>query len=147
VIRVVLDTNVVVSALLRAASVPGAVLNLALDGIVQLGISKEILDEYEDVLRRPRLGIEPERAATAIRSLLEIGVLVEPAVRVEAATDPDDNIFLECAEEAQARYLVTGNVAHFPPRWAIAEIVTPRRFLEIITVERIEAARNPGEPN
>ncbi len=48
------------------------------------------------------------------------------------ASDPDDNIFLECAEAAEAQYVVTGNQADFPEVWAGARIVTPRQFHEII---------------
>ncbi len=60
-IRVVLDTNIVVSALLRSGGLPHAVFNLAADQVVQLCISEAIMAEYEEVLRRPRLGIHPDK--------------------------------------------------------------------------------------
>jgi len=56
-IRVVLDTNVVVSANLRAGGLPEAVFNLAIDSVIQLGVSEPVLAEYEEVLNRARLAI------------------------------------------------------------------------------------------
>jgi predicted nucleic acid-binding protein len=45
---------------------------------------------------------------------------------------PDDNVFLECAEAADAHYLITGNLRDFPERWRHTQIVTAREFLEVI---------------
>jgi predicted nucleic acid-binding protein len=54
---------------------------------------------------------------------------------VRACSDPDDDIFLECAQAARADYLVTGNLRHFPEAWESTRIVTPRRLLEVIQTE------------
>jgi predicted nucleic acid-binding protein len=54
-------------------------------------------------------------------------------VNVLAASDPDDNRFLECAEAARAHYLVTGNIRHFPEVWEETRIVTPREFIDVWT--------------
>jgi putative PIN family toxin of toxin-antitoxin system len=107
VIRVVIDTNVLVSALLTSGGLPEAVIDLAISGEVQWFASESILAEYEDVLNRPRLAIDSGKAADAMARIRAIVSLVSPAVRVAAASDTDDNRFLECAEAAQARYLVT----------------------------------------
>jgi|ERR1700694_5241960 len=131
-IRVVLDTNIVVSAMLRTGGFPEAALSLAVNRILQLCISEPILAEYQEVLNRSKLGIDPQKAATALARIREAGLLVSPCVPVKACTDPDDNIFLECAEAAEANFLVTGNTAHFPDVWAKTTIVTPREFLEMI---------------
>jgi len=131
-IRIVLDTNIVVSAMLRPGGFPEAALSLAVDRIVQLCISQPVLAEYEEVLTRPKLGIDPHKAATALARIREVSLLVSPSVPVKACTDPDDNIFLECAGTAGANYLVTGNAAHFPKVWDKTKIVTPREFLEMI---------------
>ena len=48
-----------------------------------------------------------------------------------AASDPDDNTLLECAESAKAQYLVAGNSANFPRRWKYTEVITPRIFINI----------------
>jgi len=129
-IRVVLDTNVIVSALLRSGGLPEAVFNLAICGELQACVSEPILAEYEEVLRRPRLAIDPDKATIALARIRAATKLVLPTVRVTAATDPDDNIFLECAEAASAHYLVTGNGRHFPERWIETWVVSPRQFMD-----------------
>ena len=137
-IRVVIDTNVVVSAMLRSGGFPDAIFNLAVDRVIQLYISAPILAEYEEVLRRPRLDIHPDKVTTALARIREAAELVNPTTTVTAASDPDDNIFLECAEAAEAQYVVTGNIKDFPEAWAGARIVMPRQFLEVIAETRPE---------
>jgi predicted nucleic acid-binding protein len=65
-IRVVLDTNVVVSAMLRSGGLPEAVFNLAMGGEVRCYVSAPIVAEYEEVLRRPRLVIDPDKVTVAL---------------------------------------------------------------------------------
>jgi putative PIN family toxin of toxin-antitoxin system len=132
-IRVVIDTNVLVSALLTRGGLPEAVIDLAISGAVQWFASESVLAEYKVVLKRPRLAIDFRKVADAIARIRAIVSVVSPAVRVAAATDPDDNQFLECAEAAQAHYLVTGNIRHFPEAWKETRIVTPREFIDAWT--------------
>jgi uncharacterized protein len=47
-------------------------------------------------------------------------------------SDPEDNIFLECADAARADYLVTGNVRHFPRFWKKTKVITSREFLGLV---------------
>src|SRR5271166_3049818 len=94
-IRVVIDTNVVISATLRSGGLPEAVFNLAVNRRVQLCVSEAILAEYEEVLRRPRLNIRLEKVAVALTRIREAAVCVAPAATVTACSDPDDNIFLD----------------------------------------------------
>ena len=132
-IRVILDTNIVISAMLKSGGLPEAVFNLAIDGVIQLCVSEAILAEYEEVLRRDRLAIPPEKVATALARIREKGFLLTPTARVDAAAcpdDPDDLIFLECAEVACADYLITGNRKHFPGYWKATRIVSVREFWE-----------------
>ena len=116
--------------MLRSGSPPEAVFNLAVDGQIELCVSEPILAEFEEVLRRGRLAIDPDKVAVALARIREIATVVQPVARISAATDPDDNVFLECAEAAQAHYLVTGNTRHFPERWGATVVVTPRQFPE-----------------
>ena len=73
------------------------------------------------------------------------GFWVRPTETVRVSPDPDDNIFLECAQAAQADYLVTGNLKHFPVSWKGTRIIPPRHLLDIILVNRkrpgVKAAR------
>lgn len=132
-IRVVIDTNVVISALLHAKSLPEAVINLAFSGDVQWVASEPILAEYAEVLQRPRFAIGPARAADVMSRIRESVLLVTPTVRIEATKDPDDNMFLECAQAIDAAYIVTGNLRHFPKMWQKTRVVTPREFIDLWT--------------
>lgn len=134
-IRVVLDTNVVVSAMLKPDTLPEAVFNLAMDGNIQLCASEPILAEYEEVLRRPRLGFGPKKISFALKKIRNAARLVAPQKVVVAAHDPDDNIFLECAEAAHADFLVTGNLRHFPDRWKKTRVIGPRELIETLIDE------------
>jgi putative PIN family toxin of toxin-antitoxin system len=129
--RIVLDTNILVSALLNSHGPPARVFLLTLlDPDTQLCVSGEIYAEYEEVIRRARFNRSESEIEAALRAIRELGLWVRPSQRVRACSDPDDDIFLECAQAAAADYLVTGNRKHFPDIWAGTRIVTARRFLD-----------------
>jgi len=131
-IRVVLDTNVLVSALLRPAGLPAAALMLALSGRVQFCVSEAILAEYEEVIRRPHFKREPAVIEETLRAVRMLAYHVSPMKNVNACHDPDDNMFLECAEAAHADYLVTGNRRHFPGQWKKTRVVGVRELIELL---------------
>ncbi len=131
-LRIVLDTNVVVSAILKAAGLERISLVFALTVPAQLYVSPDILEEYECVLRKPQLKLSRSRVGELMRLVKSRAALVRPSRRLRAALDPDDDMFLECADEARADYLVTGNKRHFPRFWKSTKIVNAREFLELI---------------
>jgi putative PIN family toxin of toxin-antitoxin system len=131
-LRVVLDTNVVVSAFIKQHGKPAMVLRLGLARIFQLCISEAILLEYETVLRRPKFKRPPELVTTLIAALREEGELVQPTERLKISGHESDNRFYECAAEAGADYIVTGNEKHFKKPYKTTKIVTARQFLEIL---------------
>jgi putative PIN family toxin of toxin-antitoxin system len=132
-ILVVLDTNIIVSALLQPLGPPARVFVLSIGSSIQLCISGSVYAEYEEVLSRPRLQRSEEIVAAALHAIREKGFWVRPTEAIRACSDPDDDIFLECARAAQANYLVTGNLKHFPTSWSGTRIVTARRLLDIIS--------------
>jgi putative PIN family toxin of toxin-antitoxin system len=131
----VLDTNVVVSALLRPAGAPAAVIDLGFSRQFRWYISDPIRAEYQVVLARKQLGINQHSVAEFFADLRHTAVVVAAAKRVDACTDANDNKFLECALEARADYVVTGNVRHFPSRFQDIRIVLPRQFLTTLAAE------------
>jgi putative PIN family toxin of toxin-antitoxin system len=133
--RLVLDTNVVVSAHLKSTGFERFIFELALDSKVRLCISREIMGEYEEVLMRPKFGLPPKLLHETFRRIKEAAIWVVPSEIINAAFDPDDNIFLECAEVARAHYLVTGNGRHFPGRWKSTKIVNARELTMILVPE------------
>ena len=134
-IRVVLDTNVVVSSLLSTGS-PKAILNLALNRKFGLYASEPVLEEYARVLSYARLHIEPRHARRAMAEIRKAAELVLPQVVVTEASHDEDNRFLECAQAGKAHYLVTGNVRHFPKAWKYTKILPPREFLNLWQLQK-----------
>ena len=130
--RVVLDTNIIVSALLVPAGTEASVLLLALRGDIELHVSAPVLDEYEEVLRRPRFKLEQHRIEAVLKGLRKVGHIVRPMETLSISTHESDNRFLECAEAAEADYLVTENARHFPQTHQKTKIVSGQRFLDIL---------------
>ena len=133
--KVVLDTNVVVSAHLKAGGLEACVLDLALASKLQLYVSHDVLAEYEEVLRRPRFRIESKKVSQSLRLIKKRAKNVTPTLTLSVSPDPDDNRFLECAEAANADYRVTGNRRHFPAKYRNTLVVNARQLIEIITLE------------
>lgn len=132
-IRVVLDTNILVSALLNPVGSPGRLFLMALvEPDVRLCVSADVFAEYEEVIRRPRLRRSEDQIAGALHGIRAKSLWVEPVDQVRACSDPDDDIFLECAFAADAHYLVTGNIKDFPVHWGSIQVVTARTFLDIV---------------
>lgn len=129
--RVVLDTNVLVSACWKPGGLEAQVVDLAISGRITLCVSAEILAEYRDVLSRPKLAAVNSRALEILAALERAAVTVETATGVTASIDDDDNRFLECAEAAAADCLITGNLRHYPATWGTTRIVNARTFLGI----------------
>src|ERR1017187_7825429 len=136
--KVVIDTNVVVSANLSDEGLPAAVLDLAANKTILMFVSPAILAEYGAVLRRPHLSLSPAAVARSMAAIRNISRLVKPTRRLAAAADETDNRFLECAISAGADYIITGNARHFPERFESIRIVTPREFLDLVAPELTE---------
>lgn len=111
--RIVLDTNVLVSGLLNPHGPPGRVLDLLLSGALRLLFDDRILSEYREVLRRPRVGFAADDVAALLELLEAEGEAILAAPLDSALPDPDDAPFLEVAITGRAETLVTGNVRHF----------------------------------
>jgi putative PIN family toxin of toxin-antitoxin system len=130
--RVVLDTNVVVSALLKPGSLEDQVLRLGLAGRLRLCLSAETLAEYARVLPRPKFKLQPGELKQALARLRAASAMFSPVRTIGVSKDEPDNRFLECAEAAGATYLVTGNIKHFPKQYKDTQIVSARRLLELL---------------
>lgn len=125
-----------VSGLLSPAGNEGLILLAIHQGLVRPCFSEEILDEYTAVLARPKFAFP----ADEITALLEIfrgsGELVVPKAFGTVSVDPGDTKFLQCAETAQADYLVTGNKRHFPEAsYGVTRVVSASELLDWITSE------------
>jgi putative PIN family toxin of toxin-antitoxin system len=130
-LRLVVDTNVLVSAALNANGLPRTVLTLALTRPARLYVSAAILEEYNGVLARPELRIRRPIRQQLLQLIRERAHFVAPRHRIQLTADPGDSIFLECAEAARADYLITGNPRHFPKLWRQTKVITAREFMEM----------------
>jgi putative PIN family toxin of toxin-antitoxin system len=130
-LRLVIDTNVLVSAAIKPAGLQRTVFLIAISKPARLYVSHPILEEYGDVLARPELRIRKGLRLQLLQLIKNHGHTVVPTRQVEATTAPPDNIFLECADAARADYLVTGNQKHFPRFWKKTKVVTPREFVSL----------------
>ena len=129
----VIDTNVIVSALLKWNSVPGVVLQAVFNGFVIPVYNDEILNEYRNVLNRPKFGFSSELISETISQIESLGVMGNALETVaEAMPDPKDIVFYSIAlshGKTAETHLVTGNIKHFP---ANPIVVTPRQMLDIL---------------
>jgi putative PIN family toxin of toxin-antitoxin system len=130
-LRLVIDTNVVVSAALKPDGLQRTTLLLAVTKPARFYVSCPILDEYADVLARPELGIRNGIRQQLLQLIKNNSHIVTPSRRLEVSSDPDDNKFLECADAAHADYLITGNLKHFPRFWKKTKVITTREFISL----------------
>jgi len=130
-LRLVIDTNVLVSAAIKPTGLQRTVFLIAISKPARLYVSYPILQEYTEVLARPEFRIRKGLRLQLLQLIKNHSHTVLPTRQLEATTDPDDNIFLECADAARADYLVTGNPKHFPRFWKKTKVVTPREFVSL----------------
>ncbi len=132
-LRLVLDTNIVVSAALKPLGLQRTVFLLALTKPARLYLSAPIFAEYRAVLSRPELHIRKGLRRQLLQLLENRAHFVAPSASLQITPDPADNIFLECADAARADYLITGNQRHFPKFWKKTKIINSREFIGIVT--------------
>jgi len=132
----VIDTNVLVSAMLKWNSIPGNVVELALSGTIIPLLNDHIINEYKEVLRRPKFHFTSEIIDSVVDEIERLGIYVDADELDLNLPDPKDRVFYEVVMEerkSEDAYLVTGNIKHFPIK---PYVVTPRQMLDIIIEKR-----------
>lgn len=132
-LRLVLDTNIVVSAALKPLGLQRTVFLLALTKPARPYLSAPIFEEYRAVLSRPELHIRKGLRRQLLQLLENRAHFVTPSSSLQVTSDPADNIFLECADAARADYLITGNQRHFPKFWKKTKIISSCEFIGIVS--------------
>ena len=131
----VFDTNVLISSLLTKK--PDTATAKVIDAIAEQRIiplySEEILEEYGEVLRRPKFPFSQERIDHILEMIKQFGISVEPSPTGEILPDADDLVFYEVVMERRGddAYLITGNKKHFPDR---NFIVTPAEMMALLGI-------------
>jgi len=136
-VRVVLDTNVIVSAIISPGGPPDRIFRAWRRGSYELITSAPLLEELAEVLVRPRIrhrtGFSSREEAAFVAELRESAVVVAPTRHLTVVSDPDDNRILEAATTARADYLVSGDDQVLSlESFEQTRIVTPSRFLAIL---------------
>jgi putative PIN family toxin of toxin-antitoxin system len=129
-VKVVVDTNVLVSGLLRPHGVSAGVVRLISSGELRLCVDARILSEYEEVLARPKFAFDSERVGLLLDFVRHYGHAVAGATLPASLPDADDEPFLEAAIAGEAPFLVTGNAADFPEsKREGVRVVSPGQFM------------------
>ena len=130
--KVVLDTNVIVSGVLTTHGVCAQILDMLTEGVFGIYVDDRILAEYDSVLRCPRLHIIPDDAAEVIEWIRSVAERVGAVPLPAELPDPEDLPFLEVAASA-GTLLVAGNTRHYPKRSrGGVTVLSPREFIELL---------------
>ena len=128
----VIDTNVLVSAILNINSNPGEVLSYLFNGVITPLLNDAILAEYRDVLNRPKFKFDHNLIEQIISEIESQAVFIDEEHFEEKYLDSKDIVFYEVtmtARNYEESYLITGNIKHFPQKHFV---VTPRQMLDLI---------------
>ena len=123
--KIVLDTNVLVSALLESRSKPARILHLVIQGDIEIIINEYILAEYLEVLKRPKFDLDIDRVQTLIDFIRSKGIKAAAIPASFHLPDSSDEPFLEAALAAEADALITGNKRHFPKKATKGQRTSP----------------------
>ena len=131
--KIVLDTNVLVSGFLSPLGAPARIVGLALDGVLTLCVDPRIEYEYLEVLLRPKWNFNPADVRVVLEAIMEDAIKINAAPLNITIPDADDLMFIETAVTARADAIVTGNKKHFPQKAAGSiPVLSPAEFLEMI---------------
>lgn len=131
-IYAVIDTNVIVSALIskQPDSNPLKIIRAILQERLVPLYNDEILDEYRDVLSRPKFHLTESQIETVLHAIIIDGLSLDRTINeTDYFPDPKDIVFYEIALSKEGSYLVTGNIKHFPIR---PFVVTPAEMVKIL---------------
>ncbi len=130
--RVVIDTNVIVSGLIKVEGAPAQIINLLLNGRITLLYDSRVLQEYVEVLYRKKFGFKRNDIEPILDYIRNEGEYVTAEPTNKKFADKDDQMFYEVAQTANAKCMITGNKSHFPNEDLIKN---PREFIDLYLSE------------
>lgn len=131
-LRLVIDTNVVVSAALKPEGLQRTVVLIAMTRPARWYVSEATFSEYANVLARREFKIRRGLRQQFVQLIKKRTQIIRASRLPTVTSDPDDNIFIECADAARADYLITGNLRHFPKFWKNTKVINSSEFLRIV---------------
>jgi putative PIN family toxin of toxin-antitoxin system len=129
--KIILDTNVIVSALLCPQSLPAKILGLVLNGTIGMVYDNNIFAEYIDVLNREKFKIDKNLIKIILDFITKEGEYMISIPQNIEFIDEDDKMFYELYKNEEVDFLITGNIRHYPKEEGI---MMPREFLEKMAV-------------
>jgi uncharacterized protein len=130
-LRVVLDTNVVISSFLKPTGNPSRILRLILQGDLEIAINEQILAEYAEVASRPVFRLNRDKVQVVLDYVRSVAIPAPSLPVRPRLPDPGDEAFLEAAISSGADFLITGNKKHYPSgACKDVAVVTPAEFLK-----------------
>jgi putative toxin-antitoxin system toxin component, PIN family len=128
--RVVIDTNVLVSGLLSPYGASAKIVRMMIAGSLDLLYDARIISEYREVLLRPKFSFEKSNINTLIEFIEHYGVSIAATPLTIHLPDEDDAPFLEVAVSGEAECLITGNISHYPIKSKHKmRVLAPRQFI------------------
>lgn len=130
--RVVLDTNVLISAIVFGGN-PRILLSKVIEESLEMGLSDDMLDEIKDVLWRPKFGLKRSECRAIIQELERLAVWVFPEDSIiQIEDDPDDNRVLECAMAFDANFIISGDEHLLAlKKFQKIDILAPAEFIKV----------------
>jgi putative PIN family toxin of toxin-antitoxin system len=137
--KIILDTNILVSSLMKKSFPHFVVFDFVLAGRVSLCVSEPVLKEYNGVLTRPKFEKRNDNFSSMAKTLLDFittnSIYFEPNITLSIIKDEKDNRLLELADISKADYLITGNTKHFTmSEYKSTKIISPRDYWELVSV-------------
>lgn len=135
--RIVLDTNVLVSGMLTPFGLCGEIIRMLTGNELTLCIDARIIFEYQDVLHRSKFDIDTDMIDIFIEYIWNTAEACSTNPLSTLLPDPDDSPFMEVAISAKVDCLVTGNLKHFPEECRSGiQVLSPREFLDYFIEHR-----------
>ena len=132
-LRILLDTNVLISAGLKPFGPQADVIDLVAGREIELCVSEALLKEYRDVFSRPKFARIPSTWVANLLAMIESeATKFTPIRQLTMSPHDSDNRFYECADAAEADYIVTGNLKHFTKPHKNTKIINTRQLLELL---------------
>jgi putative PIN family toxin of toxin-antitoxin system len=125
--KIVLDTNIIVSSFLNLRGIPGEITSLVLTKKLIVCYDNKILSEYTEVLTRSRFNFNVELVNDFLEFVKNNGEYVAAEPQKIKFTDEDDKIFYDVYKSSEAEYIITSNTKHYPKE---KNIITPKEFIE-----------------
>lgn len=128
----VIDTNVIVSSLIKHDSNPGMIMELVGSGVIVPLVNEEILKEYSIVLKRQKFRFDESLVDDLLKMLCKHSLSIKRIKTTEQFIDKKDIVFYEIVlsgRQTLGAYLITGNLKHFPNH---DFVITPKEMLDIL---------------